>query len=185
MSRNATHTFDGLVVGYGTHSTDNDVMAVTGDSGTIRTYVIEMPDAELLEDTDIVTTASLPQQSVVIPRGSYITSAVFSVTVGFTSGGSATLDIGTYEAGGDGSSTGDDVADGIDADIALSAMNEIGDVVTCNGVLVAGALPVGKVSDSDVIVVFGFEEAVFTAGAGVLTLVVVVPHGAQGVSLAA
>ena len=185
MPRGNTETFDGLVVGYGTHSSDNNVGAVTGGSGTVRTYVIELPDATALEDTDVITVASLPPQSVVIPRGSAILRATFSVTTGFTTSASATLDIGTYEAGGDGSSTGDDDADGIDVNIGVTELNAIGDLVVCNGALVDGVIACGATSNSDVVVVFGFEAGVYTAGAGVLTLEVLVPHGAQGRTLAA
>ena len=186
MPRNATWTnADGLIVGFGTHTEDNGVLAVTGDSGTRRTYVIELPAAASLEDTDAITVASLGPQHAVIPRGSKIVSASFSVTTVFTSEGSATLDIGTYEAAGDGSSSGDDDADGIDADIALTALDAVGDLVVCDGALITGAVACGAVADADVTVVFGFEAAAFTAGAGVLTLEVIVPSGSQGRSLAA
>lgn len=186
MSRNATWSNqDSLIVGFGTHSEDDNVGAVTGDSGTIRTYVIELPDAVALEDTDAITVASLPPQSAIIPRGSIIARATFSVTTIFTESSTAKLDIGTYEAGGDGSSTGDDDADGIDADILVGVLDAVGDIVICDGSLVAGVVPLGTVSNSDVVIVFGFDDNAFTAGAGVLTLEVLVPHGAQGVSLAA
>ena len=185
MSRNATWTNkDGLIVGFGTHSEDNDVLAVV-EGGTVKTYTIELSDATALEDTDAITVASMPPQNVHIPRGSYIQKASFVVTTIFTSEGSATLDIGTYKAGGDGSSSGDDVAAGIDADIALTALDAIGDAVACDGSLVGGVLPCGQICDDDVVVVFGFEAAAFTAGAGVLTLEVLVPHGSQGRTLAA
>jgi len=184
MSRANTHTFDGLVVGYGTHSVDNNVGRVTGDSGTLKTYVIELPDATALEDTDAITVASMPPQSVILPRGAAIQRATFVVTTGFTTGDASTLDIGTYAAGGDGSSSGDDLAAGIDADIATSALNAIGDIVICDGAYVGGVTGCGATSDSDVVVVFGFEQSAFTAGAGVLTLEVLVPSGSQGVTLA-
>lgn len=179
MSRDNTHTFDGLVVGYGTHTVDNDVGTVN-DGGTVKQYRIELSDATALEDTDAITVASIPPQSVLIPRGSVIKSANFSVTSVFTSGGAATLDIGFYSA----AAVVDD-ANGIDADIALTAIDAIGDIVACDGAVVGGVVPVGATSNSDVVVVFGFEAAVFTAGAGVLTLEVIVPSGSQGRSLAA
>jgi len=183
MPRNATHTFDGLVVGYGTHSADNGVAGVTGDSGTVKTYVIELPDATLLEDTDAITVASLPPQQAIIPRGSFIKSATFHVKTAFTTSASATLDIGTYEAAGDGSSSGDDDADGIDADIAVTAIDAIGDIVICDGALVGGVVPVGVTADADVAIVFGYEAGVYTAGAGTLVVEVIVPHGSMGRTL--
>ena len=181
MARNATWTnSDGLVVGFGTHTSDNNVMAVV-EGGTVKQYTIDLPDATAIEDTDAITVAgSIPPQSVTIPRGSYIKSASFVVTTAFTSGGAATLDIGTYST-----AAVVDVANGIDVDIALSDINAIGEVVACNGTLVGGVLPVGGTSNSDVVVVFGDEAAVYTAGAGVLTLEVIVPHGGQGRTLAA
>lgn len=180
MSRGNTWTnSDGLVVGFGTHSEDNGVLSVA-DGGTLKTYTIELSAAADLEDTDAITVASIPPQSALIPRGSSIRSATFSVTTVFTSAGAATLDIGTYSA----AAVVDD-ANGIDVDIALTAIDAIGDVVICNGASVGGVVPVGSVSNSDVAVVFGFEAAAFTAGAGVLTLEVIVPHGAQGRTLAA
>lgn len=183
MARNNTHTFDGLVVGYGTHTVDNNILRVI-EGGTVKTYVIEVTDATDIEDTDSITTASLPSQSVTIPRGSYIKSANFEVLTVFTSSNAAVLDIGTYEAGGDGSSTGDDDADGIDADIAITAIDAVGDVVACNGALVAGVVSCGAVSNSDVVVVFGWDAYAFTAGAGILTLEVVVPSGSAGRTVA-
>jgi len=185
MPRSATWTnSDGLIVGFGTHTEDNGVAGITGGSGTMRTYTIELPDATLLEDTDAITVASLPPQSVVIPRGSQIKEATFSVTTVFTTSASATLDIGTYKAGGDGSTSGDDDADGIDADIAVTALDAIGDIVICDGALVGGVVSCGATANADVVVVFGYEAGVYTAGAGVLTLEVLVPHGSQGRSLA-
>ena len=181
MSRGNTWTNpDGLIVGFSTHSVDDNVGAVTGDSGTLRTYVIELPDATLLEDTDAITVASIPPQSLAIPRGSIINRATFSVTKVFTSGGAATLDIGLYAL----DATVDD-ANGIDVDLALTVLDAIGDVVICDGALVGGVVACGATSNTDVYVVFGDEATVYTAGAGVLTLEVLVPHGAQGATLAA
>jgi hypothetical protein len=181
MPRDNTWTnSDGLIVGFGTHTEDNGVGAVTGLSGTQVTYTIELPDATLLEDTDAITVASIPPQSVAIPRGAILNRATFSVTTAFTSGGAATLDIGFYSA----AAVVDD-ANGIDVDIALTAIDAIGDVVVCDGALVGGVIPLGATSNSDVFVVFGDEAAVYTAGAGVLTLEMTYPHGSQGRTLAA
>lgn len=181
MPRDNTWTnSDGLVVGFGTHTEDNGVQAVTGDSGTVRTYTIELPDATLLEDTDSITVASIPPQAVAIPRGSVLNRATLHVTTAFTSAGAATLDIGFYSA----AAVVDD-ANGIDVDIALTAIDAIGDIVICDGALVGGVVPLGATSNSDVYVVFGDEAAVYTAGAATLVLEVQVPHGSQGTSLAA
>ena len=176
MSRASTHTFDGLVVGYGTHTADNDVPAVTG-SGSTRFYTVELPDATALEATAAITSASIPPQSVTIPHGSYIKSANFQVTAAFTTAASGNLDIGLWSNAA--TPVLDDI-DGIDAAVDILVLDAIGDVVVCDGALVGGVLPVGKVNDADCVVTFGYETGVFTAGAGILTLEVVIPSGSTG-----
>ncbi len=64
----------------------------------------------------------------VIPANSVITSATLVMTSAATSGGTPTLDIGTYNAAG----TAID-ADGIDAAIALTAIDGTGETVRCDG----------------------------------------------------
>ena len=166
---------DGLRVGFGTHSVDNDVPAVTG-VGSTRFYTVELPDATALEATAAITSASIPPQSVTIPQGSYIKSANFQVTVPFA-GATANLDIGLWSNAA--TPVLDDI-DGIDAAVDVLVIDAIGDVVICDGALVGGVLPTGKVNDAANVVVFGYETAVFTAGAGILTLEVVLPSGSTG-----
>jgi hypothetical protein len=176
MSRGNTWTNkDGLVVGFGTHTEDNNVPAVAG-TGSLRTYTVELPDATALEATASITSASIPPQSVVIPHGSFIRSAVFQVTTPFA-GATANLDIGLWSNAA--TPVLDDI-DGIDAAIDVLVIDAIGDVVQCDGALVGGVVPVGKTNDADNVVVFGYETAVFTAGAGILTLEVVIPAGSTG-----
>jgi hypothetical protein len=92
--------------------------------------------------------------------------ATLQVVTAFDSAGDAgTLDIGTYSA----AAVVDD-ADGIDVDIAQSAIDAVGEVVACNGALVAGIITVGATSDSDVYVVPAYQTAAFTAGRAVLTI---------------
>jgi len=180
MSRNATWTnSDGLVVGFGTHSEDNNVPAVTG-SGSVKTMVVELPDATALEAIGSVTVASIPPQSAVIPRGSRILEASFQVTTAFTTSASGALDIGTHSI-----AAVDDDIDGIDEDIAVTALDAVGAVVACDGSLVNGVTTCGAVSTSDVVPTFGYATGVFTAGAGVLTIRYLEPRGSQGESFAA
>jgi DUF1009 family protein len=176
MARNATWTnSDGLVVGFGTHTEDNDVVAVSG-SGTHKTFYLEVVGTDLV---DTIAVANLKPQSALIPRGSTITAASFKVVEAFTSGGSATLDIGLF-----GTSVVDD-ADGIDVDIALTAIDAIGDVVVCNGAVVGGVVAVGATANEDCHLTASYETAAFTAGKGILTVEVIVPSGSAGPSLAA
>jgi len=177
MGRNATWTNDdGLVVGFGTRTNDNEVSAVVG--GKSNTVVIrQVIDLADLEDTDSITIASFSPNAHVIPRGSFVKRATIQATVTPTTGSTSLLDIGFYDA--DTSSITVDDADGIDADVTLAAMT-IGDMVDCNGALVGATykstvLAVGATSDSDVVVIAGFETAAFTAGQIILTVEYIPP----------
>lgn len=176
MSRGSTWTNpDGLVVGFGTHSVDDAVPGVTG-TGNTKIYSMEVVGTDLV---DTIALANIAPQAARIPRGSLIKSATFQVVEAFTSGGAATLDLGTF-----GTSVVD-VADGIDADIALAAINAIGEIVVCNGALVGGTVPAGATANEDVFLTASYETAVFTAGKGILKVEVVLPDGSAGASLAA
>lgn len=95
-----------------------------------------------------------------IPAGSFILSATLQVKEAFTSGGSATLDLGLVEADG----TAID-ADGIDAGIALGAINAANETVLCDGALVGALAGIGA-ADGQLICANG--TAAFTAGKAVL-----------------
>lgn len=97
----------------------------------------------------------------VIPAGSVILSATLVMTTAATSGGSATLTIGTYEADGDAID-----ADGIDAAVALAVIDAVGDTVRCDGahLTTAGYVAV----DAHIGMIYG--TAAFTAGAGQLVI---------------
>ncbi len=94
-----------------------------------------------------------------IPAGSLITRADLVMTTAATSGGAATLTLGTYNAAG----TAID-ADGIDATVALTAIDAIGETVRCDGAhLTTG----GYVSENAYIgAIYG--TAAYTAGVGKL-----------------
>ena len=95
-----------------------------------------------------------------IPAGSVITGATLVVTDAATSGGAATLTIGTYNAAG----TAID-ADGIDAAVALTVIDADGDVVRCDGAQAGGVL--GYVSVNAYIgAIYG--TAAYTAGEATL-----------------
>ncbi len=171
---------DGLVVGFGTHTEDNRVPAVTAERGsglkTLKVFIV----GTALEDVGSVTAASFYPQSARLKRGARIRSAHFQVHEVFTSGGAATLTIGTYKAQTPG--TVDD-QDGIDATVAIAAINGIGEIVVCDGALVNGTIPVGATSDSDVEIVATRATAAFTAGTGTLTIEYEEPtNGADGLA---
>lgn len=180
MSRGSTWTNkDGLVVGFGTHSEDNDVAAVMG--GTKKVLVAEY---DLVDLSDTFAATDVKPQDPRIPRGSYITRAVVQTLVAATSGGAATLDIGTWGVGLTTEVVDD--ADGIVADISIAEMTSIGETHVCDGALIlaSNGVGVGATSNSDVVIAPSYETAVFTAGRIRLTVEYTVPAGSTGGSIA-
>jgi hypothetical protein len=100
-----------------------------------------------------------------IPAGAIITKANFVTITAFVSAGSATLDIGLTK--GDGTELD---FDGIDATIAKTAIDAVGETVTNDGALVAGAaLTVDGYISARV------GTANFTAGKGRLSVEYIIP----------
>ena len=85
-----------------------------------------------------------------------------SQATAFTSGGSATLGIGAYNSAGSAID-----ADGIDATIALTAINATTKAVACDGALVGGAVMTGA---ADAYIKANYGTAAFTAGAAKLVI---------------
>ena len=122
------------------------------------TLVIDIPDFTAIGAT--FGAADIDVNDAVIPAGAVITSATLVMTTGATSGGAATLGIGTYNAAG----TAID-ADGIDAAVAITVIDGIGDVVRCDGAQAAGVTGY-LTADAHVGLLYG--TAAYTAGAGKL-----------------
>jgi hypothetical protein len=178
MARQATSTFDGLVVGYGTHTADDGVPAVTSEKGSVKTMVLE------ILGTSVPTAwaaANVSPQAATIPRGSIIHKSTFETVVPFTSGGAATLSIGTY---GGAAFTTTDVVAGIDSAVAITAIDAIGETVQNDGTLVAGTISVGATADSACVIGYTYGTAAFTAGKGILTVQYSTPSGSSGGSIA-
>lgn len=132
------------------------------DAGTtavseVKTLVVDIADATTLGTSAATPTANDP----FIPAGSYITGANIIVTDAFTSAGSATLTVGTYEQDG----TAID-ADGIDAAVAKTAL-AANLAVACDGAQVGGTAAVGA---NDAYVKANYGTAAFTAGAAKLVI---------------
>lgn len=117
--------------------------------------------------TEVPSSVATPQDhDAFIPAGSYITGAHLLVSTAFTSGGSATLTIGTYTQAGAAVD-----ADGIDATIALAAIGA-DKAVACNGAAVGGTATVGG---ADVYVEAIYGTAAFTAGEAKLVIEYIEP----------
>ena len=117
--------------------------------------------------TEVPSSVATPQDhDAFIPAGSYITGAHLVVTTAFTSGGSATLTIGSYTQAGAAVD-----ADGIDATIAVADL-VANKAVACNGAVVGGTATVGA---ADVYIEAIYGTAAFTAGEAKLVIEYIEP----------
>jgi len=150
---------DGLDIHFGT---DRAAVNKTGNTseGIVKTLIVDV------DWTDITAAAShIANQSTrdaFIPAGAYIKAATFSVSEAWTSAGAGTLTIGVCQS----DQTVID-ADGIDATVAVTAIDAVGDQVLCDGALVGGLVSVGT---ADSYVYFTTGTAAWTAGTGRLVI---------------
>jgi uncharacterized protein YfcZ (UPF0381/DUF406 family) len=146
---------DGLEVLFGTSKSEMRLGGETDHSGSLRELHFS------ITATDVPAADAPIDKRITIPSGAYIDEAVINVTTAFTSGGSATLDIGLMLDDNDGTySTSDD--NGIDAAIA------VGTLVDNYRVVMNGAQINTTVTDSSnglpLALSYGYNTAVFTAG---------------------
>lgn len=149
---------DGLFVGFGTRTVSSDVGYKLSDSQELSTIYFRFK-GEDLGDT-VATTDDAIVYGPVIPNGSTIVDATLEVIEAFDSSGDAgVLDLGLYNDAG---TAVDD--DGIDAAIAQTAIDAIGDTIACDGadvgtvVATTGGVKLGA----------SYDTTAFTAGEAVL-----------------
>lgn len=97
-----------------------------------------------------------------LPANCIIVNADLVVTTPFASSGSGTLTIGTYTAAGAAID-----ADGIDATIAVTALDADGDVVQCDGAQVSGLVTIGGAA---AYIGWNWGTGAFQSGAGKLII---------------
>ena len=148
---------DGLEVRFGLDRTTENV---TGNLAVspFKTITHKIVGADL-PDTD---NGAVDADAAFIPAGSVITRAFVYVTTAFA-GATATLDLGLKLAAGTAIS-----ADGIDADIAVTALDAIGDTILCNGAYIADGDLTGVRLTADAYISASYETAAFTAGQATL-----------------
>jgi hypothetical protein len=137
------------------------------DQGAVKLQGVTATDPTQVLVMDITFTAlgttfgasNIDLNNPYIPAGSLIKRADLVMTTAATSGGSATLTIGTYNAAG----TAID-ADGIDATVALTAIDAIGETVRCDG----AHLTVGGYVAENAYIGAIYATAAYTAGVGKL-----------------
>ncbi len=115
---------------------------------------------------DLAAADAVPgtQPLAFVPDNVQIIDATLYVKTVFT-GSSAKLDIGLYNDDGDGTYSDND-QDGIDAAIAVTDLDAVGDIVTCDGALVgAAAAETAGTGNRPLAVVVGENDGnAFTAG---------------------
>lgn len=126
-------------------------------------------DYELLVHMDYTDfaaygTAKILSYNALLPVNALVISANFTTIEAFTSLGSPTLTIGTYKTDG----TVKD-ADGIDAAIAMTAIDKIGETVNCDGAQVAGVAG-ERLIDENLFIGVTVGVADYTAGSGDLVI---------------
>ena len=121
---------DGLLVQFGTE------LAKTGGggefhwTGSFAQHEFDIDFSKLNAFGNI----TVLDYTVRIQNGILLTSAEFETVVPFTSGGSPTLDIGLVDD--DATTTDSYDIDGIDVAIAMTAIDAVGETVTCDGALI-------------------------------------------------
>ena len=109
-------------------------------------------------------TAAADGHEAFIPAGSYIKAATLIVTTAATSAGTATLSIGLAQKDGTAINS-----TGIDATIALTALDAVTEVVKCDGTLAGGTASIGAYNGYVYTTPTTGADA-FTAGRGKLVI---------------
>ena len=154
---------DGLSIAFGTDRAKKGLVGSPKTDG-VNTMVVAEIDWSRLGAAGTRTALDWIPLSA-LPTGALIRSATLIVSEVFTSGGAATLSIGTQENDG----TVID-ADGIDAAIAITAIDAIGDEVACDGA------QIGAILAKDAYLETTVGTAAFTAGAAKLVIEYYVPQ---------
>jgi hypothetical protein len=150
---------DGLEVRFGLDRTTENVTGVT--AVTPFKHIKHKIVGADLPDTD---NGAVDADAAFIPAGSVITRAFVYVTDEFA-GATATMDIGLKVAAGTAIS-----ADGIDADIAVTALDALGDTIICDGAYIADGDLTGVRLTADAYISVSYETAAFTAGEAILVV---------------
>ena len=134
--------------------------------GDLHELRVEFTFADIAAADAVVGTHPL----AFVPDNVHIASATLYVTTAFA-GSSAALDIGLFNDDGDGTYSDND-QNGIDAAIAVTAIDAIGDEVACDGALVgSGAAATAGTGNRPLAVTVGENDAnAFTAGEATLII---------------
>lgn len=158
---------DGLLVRFGTSEGEAQFVGEYRGHGRLHEVEVEVLFSKL--DDVAVGTEQILSDTVRIPATAHVESATFYVETAFDSAGdTATLTFGLID---EDRSTAYD-ADGIDATIAETAIDAIGDTITCDGAVINTTISNGGVP---LLVTATVGTEAFTAGKGWLTLRYYIP----------
>lgn len=160
---------DGLEVRFGTTTAIPSTVGVVSDNSDVETMIVLIDTAsDHFPSATGTDTMYDPARGVAIPSGSLIRACTLVTLTAFdSSGDNGTLTIGLYQE--DGSTAID--ADGIDAAIAQTAMDAVGETVNCDGALVNGVA-----LTADGYLTLNNGTSAFTAGKALLTITYIVPR---------
>ena len=147
---------DGLSVGFGTRDVTHSASYMLVDDGPFQKLYFRFRGQDV--PATVAATDEQLMYAPFIPNGATIVSATLTVIEAFA-GATATLNIGLYDSAGAAVD-----ADGIDATIAVTAIDAIGDTVTCDGAVVKTVVA----TSGGVRVACDYDTAAFTAGDGIL-----------------
>lgn len=126
---------DGLRVRFGTEKARDAKEGSGRQAGAYKEFEFDIEASDLPAHTDTQERFLNRVPSVYLPAGHLLVEAKLVTIVGFTATGSATLTLGLAKQDG---TTVD--ADGIDATIAKTAIDTVGETVTCDGQLIGTVL---------------------------------------------
>jgi len=137
----------------------------------LQEVVLRIADATRIATTATFANGNLDERGVKLPSGAVIESAILYVDTAFTSGGSATLDIGTFRVDATTDTGGAD-------DNGLVAARAVGSLTAGSRFVGTGAqvgtkldvtAPSGR-DDDGLFVAATYNTAAFTAGSGRLVI---------------
>ena len=138
---------DGLQQQYGTRGVLSGAKEAAG-VGVKKHLILDFNGVGLVDTAPV-----LDLSAARLPAGAYVISATLLVEVTFTSGGLATLDIGTFKAS-------DGTALAIDGFVAASAVAGL----TAGADIAGAGAQIGTIIAQDTYVVATYNTAAFTAG---------------------
>lgn len=163
---------DGLRITFGT---GESLIGRGGEynlGGPNRVVQMEVRAADLKAHDDSTDPTTVLDYNVRIPKGAYLEKADFEVLTAFA-GATATLDIGLVKASDMAAAFTDLDDDGIDAAIAVTAIDAEGDTITCDGALIGTAL---STDSGGYLISAEANTATFTAGVGLLRVYYAMPN---------